>query len=281
HPHQVGLVANDLLGERLGSTAGGNVEQFGKVAVGAEIRGQHSRVTARLVALQHCCARTIAEQDNGRAILAIGDGGELLAANDKDRASLPGGDQSFGHRERVDPTRAGRHEVERPRALGTERGLDIAGHGGQTSIGGDSGEDDPVDLAGRDAGIAHGVLRCYEGVVEQLLIGASDAALTNAGALDDPFIGSVEVALEVGIGQHAVGNRCSDPGYPGYGASRDHAAGGAACPANSSAMCSLSPACTDSTALRMAFLMADGLDEPWQMIGTPRTPSNGAPPYWL
>ena len=49
--------------------------------------------------------------------------------------------------------------------------------------------------------------------------------------------------------------------------------------ANSAAMCSLRPASTAWTATRMAFLMALGLEEPWQMIETPRTPSSGAPPY--
>jgi len=29
----------------------------------------------------------------------------------------------------------------------------------------------------------------------------------------------------------------------------------------------------------MPFLMALGLEEPWQMIDTPRTPRSGAPPY--
>ena len=48
--------------------------------------------------------------------------------------------------------------------------------------------------------------------------------------------------------------------------------------ANSAPMCWLSPARAACTATRIAFLIALGLEEPWQTMETPLMPSRGAPP---
>ena len=42
------------------------------------------------------------------------------------------------------------------------------------------------------------------------LVGAGDMPLSDAGALDDPFVGRIEHPGEVGIGQHAGRNGDSD-----------------------------------------------------------------------
>src|SRR6476620_4360620 len=46
-----------------------------------------------------------------------------------------------------------------------------------------------------------------------------------------------------------------------------------------SSMCSFILVSTARTATFTAFLIARGEELPWQMMLTPRTPSNGAPPY--
>jgi len=49
--------------------------------------------------------------------------------------------------------------------------------------------------------------------------------------------------------------------------------------ANSRSIFSFTRPWENSTATRMAFLMAFPFERPWQMMPTPLTPSNGAPPY--
>src|SRR4051794_32159434 len=48
---------------------------------------------------------------------------------------------------------------------------------------------------------------------------------------------------------------------------------------NSSSIRWLTRHSENSLATRMAFLIALAFDRPWQIMHTPRTPSNGAPPY--
>ena len=51
--------------------------------------------------------------------------------------------------------------------------------------------------------------RLAAGLDRQADGGAADAALADAGALDDPVVGGVEHLLEVVVGEHLVGaGRC-------------------------------------------------------------------------
>src|SRR5690606_27787746 len=105
--------------------------------------------------------------------------------------------------------------------------------------------------------------------------------LADAGPLHDPLIRRLQPLLEPGIGDdprrhgHAESRHCREGALK---QARVHARAASRC-AISAPICWLRLARTAWRATRTACLMALELDDPWQMIGMPRTPRSGAPPY--
>src|SRR5262249_7032578 len=103
-----------------------------------------------------------------------------------------------------------------------------------------------------------------------------DAPLADAGPLLNPLIRRVQNLRELVVGHDARGQIAA-----GAGQLREGALHTTALPArcvNSASMWRSISFSTIWTATRMAFRMALGWDDPWQMMETPLTPSSGAPP---
>ena len=76
-----------------------------------------------------------------------------------------------------------------------------AGGGGKGHVRGDGGHDDEVEVFRFDPGIFQGVAAGLDRQIAGRLIWAGNAALLDSSALDDPLVGGLDHALQVGIGQ--------------------------------------------------------------------------------
>src|SRR5439155_27152584 len=198
-------------------------------------------------------------------------------ANHPHRVAMPRGDEDFGHGEGEDVARAGGADVEGGGVLGPDEGLEIAGSARKQAIRTGGREHDGVEIGGGDTGTPHRALTRFAAQHGDALVRAGDAALPDAGALDDPLVRGVQRQGKVGIGEHVRRHANTHARHLREWA-RHHERTAVSRWANSAAMCWVRPARTACTATRMAFLMALGLEDPWQMMATPRTPSSGAPP---
>ena len=200
----------------------------------------------------------------------VGDGGELLRADHQHGAALPRRDEPFGDREGVQVAGAGGADVERRRVVGAEQRLEVAGGGRQQPVGARGGEHDAVEVLGGDARRAPARSRSPRGSASATrLLRRGDAALADAGALDDPLVGGVEhLRRDRGWSAPAAGTAVPTLASSAKGRGIMPAPPSARC-ANSAPMCWLSPACAACTATRIAFLIALGLEAPWQTIETP------------
>ena len=85
--------------------------------------------------------------------------------------------------------------------------LVLHGHGAGRKgiIGRRGGEHDQVDRLRIEVGMGKRRARRMGGHVRRQLAGGGDAPLVNAGALDDPLVGGVDLARQIGIGEDLVG----------------------------------------------------------------------------
>ena len=81
-----------------------------------------------------------------------------------------------------------------------------------------------INLVGGDVGALHGGEGGFGGEVGGVLVLGGDAALLDAGAAGDPFVGGVHHFFQVGVGEDAVGDVGADGG-DGAGAAFEMVAG--------------------------------------------------------
>ena len=123
---------------------------------------------------------------------------------------LAGLDEVVGDGQRVDEARAHGLHVE-GRALGdAEAVLDLHRRRRKGAVGRRRRADDEIDVDGIDAGAHQRLLGGGDAEVGRELVVAGDVALTDAGALDDPFVGGVDDLREVGVGHDALGQMGAD-----------------------------------------------------------------------
>ena len=201
HLHVVRPLADHLLADRIGRAAPGTVEQRRESAVGLDVGGEESAPGLAGTA-DDGRPRAVTEQDAGGTVLEIGDGRELLGADHQHRLALPRGDEAFGHGEGEDVARAGGADVEGGGVLGPDEGLEIAGSARKQAIRTGGREHDGVEIGGGDTGTPHRALTRFAAQHGDALVRAGDAALPDAGALDDPLVRGVQRPGEVGVGQH-------------------------------------------------------------------------------
>ena len=114
------------------------------------------------------------------------------------------------------------------------------------------------------------------GIPAKVMTNHDFVALDDPGALDDPLVRRLEPERREIVVRHDL---LGDPA-PRAGDVRDgpfHAAVSAAA-ASRVPIWSFIPLTTACAATFTAFLMARAFDLPWEMMLTPFTPSNGAPP---
>ena len=85
--------------------------------------------------------------------------------------------------------------------------------GGKYEVRRGSGNDDEIDLRSRDTGCLHGALTRGHGKLAGGDIGSGKVTRANAGALDDPFVGSVDAACdEIVVGNRRAGQKAAGAG---------------------------------------------------------------------
>ena len=159
------------------------------LAVGVQVGSQDA---GRVAGLQHHGARAVAEQHAGGAVVEIEDAAEHLGADHQRLVRRAVGDQRVGHRQRVDEAAAHRLHVEH-RATGNAQLVLHDGRGGRKHhVRRGGGNDDQVDVAGLQAGRLQRGLRRRHRQLAGRHIGRGKVARLNAGALDDPFVRSLD-----------------------------------------------------------------------------------------
>jgi hypothetical protein len=143
--------------------------------------------------------------------------------------------------------------------------------GGQQPVRARGAEDDRVEFARRHAGALHRDTRSLGADARERLALARDVPLADARALTDPLIRRVDPdGRELRVGEDPLGDRMSRGGEHGDGTLHL---------ASCSPMWWLMRDLDGAQAREHPFMIASGLDLPWQMMLTPFTPSSGAPPY--
>src|SRR3954468_2906399 len=184
------------------------VEHVGLGGVGAE--DEAAAADLELAARDDHRAGAVAEEHRRPAVVVVGDARERLGAADEHDARAAGLDLGGGLVERVDEAGAGGVDVDGARALGPERERDVRGDARRHAVGRDRRDDDLVYLVRRAAGV---VERGGAGAGRKLgerLVGGDDVALADAGAAHDPLVGRVEALDDLGVADHALGQRGAD-----------------------------------------------------------------------
>ena len=127
-------------------------------------------------------------------------------------------DQRAGLGQPVDEAGTPGAQVE---AAGVDRAEAVADQGrgrGEEVVRGGGGHDDDVDVLRGHPGAREHVAAGRRGQVAGRLLGRRQAPLADAGARDDPLVGGVHQALEVGVRHHPLGHVGADRDQPGPGA---------------------------------------------------------------
>ena len=135
-------------------------------------------------------AGAVAEDERRRAVLRVGEVGELLHADDQDVRRAPAADHVVGEAEAVAEAGAGGGQVERGGGPGAEPVGDVGGGGWGLQQVGDGRDHDGPDLFRSDAGMRERLAGRLDRHVGDRLVVAGPAPLDDAGAL--PIHSSVE-----------------------------------------------------------------------------------------
>ncbi len=162
-------------------------------------------------------AGPIAKDDAGCTVGVIDDRRHGVSADDQDLGVNSRLDQLGPHLQGIKKTRAGCGKVEAPGALGAELVLNQAGGRGEEHVRRDSGDDDDLYLAGRDAALGKATARRFNGHVTGRHPWLDQVALADAEALHDPFIRGVYQPFQIGVVEDArrhIGSQSADLGAP-------------------------------------------------------------------
>src|SRR5690606_19374829 len=137
-------------------------------------------------------AGAVREDEGGPTITRVGDLAEPLDADDEHVGGAAGTDHVVGQRDGVAEARAGRGDVVRGGLVGAQLVGDGGGDRRRLQQVADGGDDDAVDVGAGHAGPLEGDLgRLHRHELHGLVRGG-EAALTDAGALLDPFVAGVD-----------------------------------------------------------------------------------------
>ena len=149
----------------------------------------------------HARARAVAKQYGGAAIVPIDHRRERVRSDYKYAFEIAGAHLCVRDLNRIHETGARCGDVEGGNRRDAETLLNLAREGREAVLGGNSADDDRVEIGGLDAGAlergAAGVGRDFR---ERLTL-AHQVALADSGARPDPFVGRVHVPFEIAVGQ--------------------------------------------------------------------------------
>ena len=152
------------------------------------------------------CARAIAKQNAGGAVLVVDDAAHGVSADDQNLAMQARGYEARARREAVDETAAGRDQIEAPRVGGADILLHQADGGREQHIRRHGADDDGIDLTRIDAPLRKGDFGRTGREIRGGDVGFGNVALRYAGAAQNPFIVGFDELLEIRVGEDARRN---------------------------------------------------------------------------
>ncbi len=178
------------------------------------VGAQHHRAErpglVRPAGAQHDGPRAVGEDDGGRAVRRVDDGGERVGADEQDPVGDTGGDQARRGRQPVEEAGAHGGDVEGGDTRQAEPGGHVGRGGRADPVGRGGGQDD-----GPRPGVAGGVQRPPSGLHREVgggHAGGDPVPGPDAGTGADPLVGGVEVGGEVVVGDHVRRHPASDTG---------------------------------------------------------------------
>ena len=187
-----------------GAPATRHVKNVGEIAITRHV-GRHDATRARAMPKnRRPCA--VAKEDAGVPVGPIHDAAEFVGANDQDRFVRSGGDELVGDLEAVEKARAGRADIHAGGIFCADEPLHMAGGGGEKIIRRDRANENQINFLRLDPRIFHGGLRGLRSHVACEFGVGGEAALADAGALDDPLVRGFDHRFQLGIGEHTIGH---------------------------------------------------------------------------
>ena len=176
-------------------------QQFLVRAVGMQVRGQDARLARRL---QHDRAGTVTEQHAGAAVGPVEHARQRFGADHQRTFRGPRTHELVGGRQRENETRTSGIDVECGAAVRADAMLHQAGGARKNDVRRGRADDQQVDVAGLHACGFHRTLGRLHREIAGGLPFLGDMALADAGALADPFVGSVDDLFQIGVGDDVV-----------------------------------------------------------------------------
>ena len=244
-----------LPGRRMTRAAARHVQELPVLAVGIEIEIDDPPLV--LGRLEHRRPRGVGEEHARAPVGEVRDLRQGLGADAQNALVLPGLDELRADRQAVDRARARGEHVHRAGAPATEPVLDDVAGGREDHVRAGRADGDEFHVFRQEVRALERLLRRADGEVRRRLVLVGDAALADAGPLDDPRVVGLDHLLEIGVGQDPLGRVRADPGDSRSRHSRPPSRPPRSTSASRAAlMCSFSPAFAHSWATRTAFLMA-------------------------
>ena len=156
--------------------------------------------------LQDGSTSTITEEHARVAVGPIHHGTHLFSTNDEHRLMRTGLDESGTDIQSINKPTAGSLNIKSHGPVSAQFLLHQASGARERHVRGDGGDDDQVDIGGRDPGGSHRPTGGLQGHVRSCFVGSSDTTLANTGAAGDPVIRSLHHPLQIGIGHHPFGH---------------------------------------------------------------------------
>ena len=213
HTQEVPSIGHRLRRRRTGTAAAGKLQQAGFRAIRSEARRQKTTGTRPM--LQDGSTSTVTEEHARVAVGPIHHRTHLFGTDDEHCLMRTGLDESGTNIQGIDKPTAGGLNVKRHGPVSAQFLLHQAGGARERHVRGDGGDDDQVDIGGRDPGGSHratGRLQCH---VRSCFVGSSDTTLADTGATGDPFIRSLHHPLQLSIAHHPfrhIGTETHDGG---------------------------------------------------------------------
>jgi hypothetical protein len=203
HLDTVELVCGRIRRQRHAAAAGGQRKNLRLRSIRAEMKTEDAPAAGPM--LEDDRARAVAKEHAGIAVLPVHNGGELLRAHDEDRLINPARDELVRRDHGVQKTGAGRLQVEGRRAGGADLALNMAGGGGEDSIGRAGRDDDQVDGERIDPGSIERLLRRLRAHVRGEFVLRRNAPLANAGARPNPLVARIDCLFQLRVRENAAG----------------------------------------------------------------------------
>ncbi len=190
--------------------AAGHAKHLLVTAVGMQLRRENARL---LACGDNHRASTIAEQNTGTAIAPVENARVHLCTRHQHMFGLTGTDEQIGDRKCVDKTTADGLHVKSRTARNPELRLQNARRAGEDHVRRCRGNDNEIDVRGRDSCRLQSSLRRSQCQIACHLSFSGNVPATNASAGSYPFIGSVDHARQIVVGHDFFGQIASSAGY--------------------------------------------------------------------